>query len=52
MNYQFACRDGYAVTVYKGTGDKVGKVIKVEEGSDSFPAPIPPDPRKRDTLIY
>ena len=55
-NYQFACKDGYAVTVYKGTGDKVGKVIEIMEGSlvgnDGFPAPIPPNPRKRDTLIY
>ena len=56
LNYQFACRDLYVVTVYKGTGDKVGKVIEIMEGSlvgnDGFPAPIPPKPRKRDTLIY
>ena len=54
MNYQFACFDNYVVTVYKGTGDKVGKVIEIEEGSnvDGVPGPIPPKPRKRDTLIY
>ena len=52
-NYQFACFDEFVVTVYKGTGDKVGKVIEIMEGSlDGFPAPIPPNPRKRDTLIY
>ena len=56
MNYQFACFDNYVVTVNKGTGDKVGKVIEIMEGSlvgnDGFPGPIPPKPRKRDTLIY
>lgn len=54
-NYQFACFDEFVVTVYKGTGDKVGKVIEIMEGSlvgnDGFPAPIPPNPVKRDTLI-
>lgn len=52
MNYQFACFDNYVVTVYKGTGDKVGKVIEIIEGYDAIPGPIPPKPRKRDTLIY
>lgn len=32
-NYQFACLDNYVVTVYKGTSDKVGKVIAVEVGN-------------------
>lgn len=47
MNYQFACFDNYVVTVYKGTGDKVGKVIEIEEVSnvDGFPC-------KRDTIPY
>ena len=53
MNYQFACRDSYAVTVYKGTGDKVGKVIEINGGYDaSRPTPPAPNPQKRDTLIY
>ena len=56
MNYQFACFDNYVVTVYKGTGDKVGKVIEILVGGydndTPFPGPIPPNPRKRDTLIY
>lgn len=51
-NYQFACLDNYVVTVYKGTGDKVGKVIEIEEGSNVDGGPIQPAPRKRDTLIY
>lgn len=51
-NYQFACFDEFVVTVYKGTGDKVGKVIEIMVGYDSFPGPIPPDPKKRDTLIW
>ena len=52
LNYQFACRDEYFITVYKGNGDNIGKVIEIAVGYDNFPAPIPPDPRKRDTLIY
>ena len=54
-NYQFACFDNYVVTVYKGTSDKVGKVIEIMEGSlvgdGGFPGPIPPNPKKRDTII-
>lgn len=59
--YQFACRD-YIVTVYMGNGAEVGKVIEIEVGYDHIiplnsiptflPGPIPPDPRKRDTIIY
>lgn len=55
MNYHFACRD-YIVTVYKGNGDDIGKVIEIVAQNDAeglpFPPPIPPDPRIRDTLIY
>lgn len=52
LNYQFACRDEYFITVYKGNGDDIGKVIEIVEGYDNFPGPIPPDPKKRDTLIW
>ena len=51
-NYQFAWRDMFVVTVYKGTGDKVGKVIEIMGGDDASPGPIPPNPRKRDTIPY
>lgn len=51
-NYQFACGDEYFITVYKGTGDDIGKVIEIIEGYDAIPGLIPPQPRKRDTLIY
>lgn len=50
MNYQFACKDEYVVTVYKGNGDGIGKVIAVEAGVDDGYIPIPP-PRKRDTIF-
>ena len=51
MNYQFACRDKYVVTVYKGDGDGIGKVIAVavEVGVDTW-VPLPP-PVKRDTIF-
>ena len=45
MNYQFACRDKYVVTVYKGDGDGIGKVIAVEVGNDTYGPPI-----QRDTI--
>lgn len=51
INYQFAFPE-IVVTVYIGNDDEVGKVIMIEAGLDLFPGPIPPDPRKRDTLIY
>ena len=44
MNYQFACRDKYVVTVYKGDGDGIGKVIAVEVGNDTY------GPIQRDTI--
>ncbi len=51
-NYQFACTEEYSVTVYKGNGDEVGKVIEIEVGYDQgAPPPLPP-PRKRDTIPY
>lgn len=43
-NYQFACGD-YVVTVYKGDGDGIGKVIAVEVGNDTYGPPI-----QRDTI--
>ncbi len=50
-NYQFACRE-YVVTVYKGNGDEVGKVIEIEAGYDQLPHPYIPEPRKHDTILY
>lgn len=47
-NYQFTVTDGYVVTVYKGNGDGVGKVIAVEVVNDTS---LPPHPVKRDTTV-
>ena len=45
-NHQFACMDEFIVTVYKGNGDDIGKVIKIEVGQyDTFIGPV-----KRDTI--
>ncbi len=57
MNYQFACREDYVVTVYKGIGDEIGKVMEIEVGCDDQGSPRPPipplpEPRKRDTIPY
>ncbi len=56
-NYHFACTEEYSVTVYKGIGDEVGKVIEIEVGYDQGtppPPPIPPlpPPVKHDTVLY
>ena len=50
MNYQFAftiC----VVTICKGDGDEVGKVIEIQGASD-YGVPTPPDPKRRDTIPY
>ncbi|MBQ0124181.1 MAG: hypothetical protein KBS58_04985 [Bacteroidales bacterium] len=40
------------VTIYKGDGDEVGKVIEIQGASDGGPGlPPPPTPVKRDTII-
>ena len=50
MNYQFAftiC----VVTIYKGDGDKIGKVIEIQ-GASEYGTPDPPKPQRRDTIPY
>ena len=50
MNYQFAftiC----VVTIYKGDGDEVGKVIEIQGASDGGPG-LPTYPQRRDTIPY
>ncbi len=52
-NYQFLCTDDYVVTVFKAYGEDIGKVTEIlVSGSDGYPAPVPPAPRKRDTIPY
>ena len=50
IDYQFSSAM-FIVTIYKGDGEELGKVIEIQSISD-YGTPPPPKPRGRDTIPY